>query len=82
MKILRFLLIIFFFNPHAQTKELPRIDTKFYLGVYNSFDKLSATAHSIYLPEYSGYNPIILKLTQIEKIWVSFWVMILNLMIF
>ena len=57
MKILKFLLIIFFFNPHAQTKELPRIDTKFYLGVYNSFDKLSATAHSIYHPEYSGYNP-------------------------
>ena len=52
MKLLKFLLIIFFFNSHAQTRELPRIDTKFYLGVYNSFDKLSATAHSIYHPEF------------------------------
>ena len=57
MKILKFLLIFLFFSFQAHTKELPRIDTKFYLGVYNSFDKLSATAHSIYHPELSGYNP-------------------------
>ena len=50
MKILKFLLIIFFFNPHAQTKELPRIDTKFYLGIYKSFDKLSSYATSLQYP--------------------------------
>ena len=48
MKLLKFLLIIFFFNSHAQTRELPRIDTKFYLGIYKSFDKFSATALSTY----------------------------------
>ena len=50
MKILKFLLIIFFLNSHAQTRELPRIDTKFYLGIYKSFDKFSAIASS---PDYA-----------------------------
>ena len=48
MKILKFLLIFLFFSFQANAKELPRIDTKFYLGIYKSFDKFSATALSTY----------------------------------
>ena len=44
MKIFKFLLIFFFFTFHAHAKELPRIDTKFYLGIYKSIDELTATA--------------------------------------
>ena len=50
MKIFKFLLIFFFFTFHAHAKELPRIDTKFYLGIYKSFDKLSSYATSLQYP--------------------------------
>lgn len=50
MKIFKFFLIFFFFTFHAHTKELPRIDTKFYLGIYKSFDKLSSYATSLQYP--------------------------------
>ncbi len=50
MKILKFLLIFLFFSFQANAKELPRIDTKFYLGIYKSFDKFSAIASS---PDYA-----------------------------
>ena len=50
MKILKFLLILLFFSFQAHAKELPRIDTKFYLGIYKSFDKFSAIASS---PDYA-----------------------------
>ena len=50
MKIYKFLLIFLFFSFQANAKELPRIDTKFYLGIYKSFDKFSAIASS---PDYA-----------------------------
>ena len=50
MKKLKFLLIFLFFSFQAHTKELPRINTKFYLGIYKSFDKFSAIASS---PDYA-----------------------------
>ena len=50
MKIFKFLLIFLFFSFQAHTKELPRINTKFYLGIYKSFDKFSAIASS---PDYA-----------------------------
>ena len=33
MKILKFLLVFFFFTFHAYAKELPKINAKFYLGI-------------------------------------------------
>ena len=56
MKILKLLLIFLFFSFQAHTKELPRIDTKFYLGIYKSFDKFSATALSTYHTESPYYT--------------------------
>ena len=44
------IVIFFLFTFHAHTKELPRIDTKFYLGIYKSFDKFSAIALSSLFP--------------------------------
>ena len=48
MKILKLLLMFFFFTFHVQAKELPKINTKFYLGIYKSFDKLTSVATSKY----------------------------------
>ncbi len=56
MKILKYLLIFLFFSLQAHAKELPRIDTKFYLGIYKSFDKFSATALSTYHTESPYYT--------------------------
>ena len=46
MKILKLFFILFFFTFHAHAKELPKINTKFYLGIYKSFDKLTSVATS------------------------------------
>ena len=44
MKILKFFLVFLFLTSRLNAIELPRIDTKFYLGIYKSIDELSATA--------------------------------------
>ena len=56
MKILKFLIIFLFFSFQANAKELPRIDTKFYLGIYKSFDKFSAIALSSLFPSSPYYT--------------------------
>ena len=50
MKIIKFVVVIFFLTFNVNAKELPRINTKFYLGIYKSFDKFSAIASS---PDYA-----------------------------
>ena len=55
MKILKFWLVFFFFTFYAHAKELPKIDAKFYLGMYKSFDKLTSVATSKFYPDYP-YN--------------------------
>ena len=56
MKILKFLIIFLFFSFQANAKELPRIDTKFYLCIYKSFDKFSAIALSSLFPSSPYYT--------------------------
>ena len=50
MKILKFFLVFLFLTSRLNAIELPRIDTKFYLGIYKSFDKLSSYATSLQYP--------------------------------
>ena len=47
--------MFFFFTFHVHAKELPNINTKFYLGMYKSFDKLTSVATSKYHPTFP-YN--------------------------
>ena len=51
-----FFVIFLFFSFQANAKELPRIDTKFYLGIYKSFDKFSAIALSSLFPSSPYYT--------------------------
>ena len=44
MKILKFFLVFLFLTSRVNGIELPKIDTKFYLGIYKSIDKLTAGA--------------------------------------
>ena len=44
MKILKFFLVFLFLTSRLNAIELPKIDTKFYLGIYKSIDELTATA--------------------------------------
>ena len=48
MKIIKFIVVVFFLTFNVNAKELPKIDTKYYLGIYKSFDKFSAIALSTY----------------------------------
>ena len=52
MKILKLLLMFFFFTFHVHAKELPKINTKFFLGIYKSFDKLTSVATSKFHPNF------------------------------
>ena len=52
MKILKLLLMFFFFTFHVHAKDLPKINTKFYLGIYKSFDKLTSVATSKFHPNF------------------------------
>ena len=44
MKILKVFLVFLFLTSRLNAIELPKIDTKFYLGIYKSIDELTATA--------------------------------------
>ena len=44
MKIVKFFLVFLFLTSRLNAIELPKIDTKFYLGIYKSIDELTATA--------------------------------------
>ena len=44
MKILKFFLVFLFLTSRLNAIELPKIDTKFYLGIYKSIDELTAAA--------------------------------------
>ena len=54
MKILKFLLVFLFLTSRVNAIELPKVDSKFYLGIYKSIDKLTAGAkqHNFDIPYY------------------------------
>ena len=56
MKIIKFIVVVFFLTFNVNAKELPKIDTKYYLGIYKSFDKFSATALSTYHTDTPYYT--------------------------
>ena len=56
MKILKFIVVIFFLTFNVNAKELPKIDTKYYLGIYKTLDKFSAIALSPLYPNSPYYT--------------------------
>ena len=56
MKILKFFLVFLFLTSRVNALELPKIDTKFYLGIYKSIDELTAAAkqHNFEIPYYTS----------------------------
>ena len=58
MKILKFFLVFLFLTSRVNAIELPKIDTKFYLGIYKSIDKLTAVAqqHNFEIPYYTSID--------------------------
>ena len=56
MKILKFFLVFLFLTSRLNAIELPKIDTKFYLGIYKSIDELTAAAkqHNFEIPYYTS----------------------------
>ena len=63
MKILKFFLVFLFLTSRLNAIELPKIDTKFYLGIYKSFDKLTAGA----MQPQSNFNTPYYTSTDAEK---------------
>ena len=63
MKILKFFLVFLFLTSRVNAIELPKIDTKFYLGIYKSFDKLTAGA----MQPQSNFNIPYYTSTDAEK---------------
>ena len=58
MKILKVFLVFLFLTSRVNAIELPKIDTKFYLGIYKSIDKLTAVAqqHNFEIPYYTSID--------------------------
>ena len=56
MRIIKFIVVIFFLTFNVNAKELPKIDTKYYLGIYKSLDKFSAIALSPLFPNSPYYT--------------------------
>ena len=56
MKILKVFLVFLFLTSRLNAIELPKIDTKFYLGIYKSIDELTAVGqqHNYEIPYYTS----------------------------